>query len=203
VFEPHPGQVREVQRQVADDDLVGGGAAQLVRQAVVVEPDMRIRLPCVLDDRCGLAEALREARRADLSAEHTGSRGLWGRRAILAAVVAPAPSWVVAYHRPRLRIAHPAGIDDVAGVTILGLSARVKDLLPDRHSTLVGRLPRRTACVNRRFRTLPSAVIPRAALLATAGRQALDLLYGRLVDERLRLAVQVLCLKCRGGRHGP
>jgi hypothetical protein len=31
VFEPRPGRVREVQRQVADDDLIGGGAAQLAR----------------------------------------------------------------------------------------------------------------------------------------------------------------------------
>jgi hypothetical protein len=29
VLEPCPSRVRKVQRQVADDDLVGGGAAQL------------------------------------------------------------------------------------------------------------------------------------------------------------------------------
>jgi hypothetical protein len=28
-------------------------------------------------------------------------------------------------------------------------------------------------------------------------------LHGCLLDERLRLAVQVLCLGCRGGEHGP
>jgi hypothetical protein len=36
---------------------------------------------------------------------------------------------------------------------------------------------------------LGAAVILRAALLAYAGRQAFGLLHGRLLDERLRLAV--------------
>jgi hypothetical protein len=36
---------------------------------------------------------------------------------------------------------------------------------------------------------LGATVIPRAALMAYAGRRAFDLLYGRLLDERLRLAV--------------
>jgi hypothetical protein len=31
VLESRPSRVREVQRQVADDNLVGGGAAQLAR----------------------------------------------------------------------------------------------------------------------------------------------------------------------------
>jgi hypothetical protein len=39
-----------------------------------------------------------------------------------------------------------------------------------------------------------ATVVPRAALLANAGRQAFGLLHGRLLDERLCLAVQVLCL---------
>jgi hypothetical protein len=64
-----------VQRQVADDHLVGGGAAQLAGKAVVVEPHTRVRLPRVLVNLGGLAEALGEACRADLLAEHTGSRG--------------------------------------------------------------------------------------------------------------------------------
>jgi hypothetical protein len=76
VLEPRPRRVCEVQRQVADDDLVGGGPAQLARQAIVVESHTRVRLPRVLIDRGGLAEALGEARRADLPAEHVGSRGL-------------------------------------------------------------------------------------------------------------------------------
>jgi hypothetical protein len=38
---------------------------------------------------------------------------------------------------------------------------------------------------------LRASVIPRAPLLANAGRRALGLLYGRLLDERLRLAVKV------------
>jgi hypothetical protein len=39
--------------------------------------------------------------------------------------------------------------------------------------------------------------------LADAGRRALVLLDGRLLDECLRLAVQVLRLGRRGGGHGP
>jgi hypothetical protein len=38
---------------------------------------------------------------------------------------------------------------------------------------------------------LGTAVIPRAALMTYAGRRAFGLLHGRLLDERLRLAVQV------------
>jgi hypothetical protein len=47
-----------------------------------------------------------------------------------------------------LRVARPPGIDDVVSVVVLGLPARVKDLLPDRRLALVGGLPRRTARVN-------------------------------------------------------
>jgi hypothetical protein len=50
----------------------------------------------------------REARRADLPAEHTGSRRLRRRRAVLPAIVAPTPSRVVARRCPRLRVAHRA-----------------------------------------------------------------------------------------------
>jgi hypothetical protein len=64
------------------------------------------------------------------------------------AIVAPAPPWVVAYHRPRLRVARPPGVDDVTGVAILDLSACVKDSLPDRRSALVGGLPHRATRVN-------------------------------------------------------
>jgi hypothetical protein len=61
---------------VADDNLVAGGPAQLTCQTVVVEPHTGVRLPIVLDDHRGLAEALGEVRCADLPAEHAGSRGL-------------------------------------------------------------------------------------------------------------------------------
>jgi hypothetical protein len=40
-------------------------------------------------------------------------------------------------------------------------------------------------------------------LLADAGRRALSLLDGRLLDECLRFTVQVPCLGCRGGGNGP
>jgi hypothetical protein len=40
-----------VQRQVADDDLVGGGSAQLACQAIVIEPHTGVRLPRVLVGR--------------------------------------------------------------------------------------------------------------------------------------------------------
>jgi hypothetical protein len=38
VLEPRPRRIGEVQGEVTDDNLVGGGPAQLRRQAVVVEP---------------------------------------------------------------------------------------------------------------------------------------------------------------------
>jgi hypothetical protein len=50
---------------------------------------------------------------------------------------------------------------------------------------------------------LRAPVALRAPLLAYAGRRALDLLDGRLLNECLRLAVQVPCLGCRRGGHGP
>jgi hypothetical protein len=107
-------------------------------QAKIVDPHTRVHLPPVFVDRGGLVEALREARCTDLLAEHTGPWGLLCRRAILAAVVTSAPPWVVASCRSCLSIAHSAGVDDVVGVAVLGPSARIKDSLPDRRSTLVG-----------------------------------------------------------------
>jgi hypothetical protein len=147
-------------------------------------------------------KALGEARRADLPAEHTGPRGLRRRRAILAAIVASAPPGVVAYYRPRLCVAHSASVDDIAGVAVLSLSARIKDPLPDRRSALVGRLPHRAACVNGHFWALSTAVVPCTALLAYAGHQAFSPLHGCLLDKRLRLAVQVSRLGRRGRGHG-
>jgi hypothetical protein len=58
VLEPRPRRVGEVQGEITDDNLVAGGPAQLTRQTVVVEPYAGVRLLVVLDDRCGLAEAL-------------------------------------------------------------------------------------------------------------------------------------------------
>jgi hypothetical protein len=145
VLEPRSRRVSEVQWQVADDGFVGGGSAQLTCQAVVIEPYTGVRLPRVLVDRRGLAEALWKAHRADLPAEHTGSRGLRRRRAILSAVIAPNPSGVVARRCPCLRVARPPGVDDVASVSILGLPARIKDPRLDWRAPLVGGLPRRAA----------------------------------------------------------
>jgi hypothetical protein len=50
---------------------------------------------------------------------------------------------------------------------------------------------------------LGAAVVPRTALLVYARRQALGLLHGRLLDESLRLVVQVSHLGRRGRGHGP
>jgi hypothetical protein len=108
---------------------------------------MGVHLLHVLVDGRGLVEALREARCADLSAEHPSPRGLRRQRAVLVAVIALTPPWVVACRRPCLCIARPPGIDDVASVAFLGLPACVKDSLPDRRPALVGGLPRRTARV--------------------------------------------------------
>jgi hypothetical protein len=192
-----------VQGQVADDDLVGGGTAQLACQVVIVEPDSRSCLPRVLVDRRGLAEASREACRADFPAEHTGSRGLQRRRAILTVVVAPAPPRVVAHHRPCLRVARSTCVDDVASVAVLSLSARVKDPLPDRCSALVSWSPHRSVCLDGCLLALGAVVVPRAALMAYVGCRAFGLLYDSLLDERLRLAVQVSCLGRRRFGHGP
>jgi hypothetical protein len=58
VLEPRTRRVGEVQGEVADDDLVTGGPAQLARKAVVVEPYAGVCFPVVLGDGRGLAEAL-------------------------------------------------------------------------------------------------------------------------------------------------
>jgi hypothetical protein len=42
-----------VQRQVADDDLVSGGPAQLAHQAIVIEPHTRARFPVYLSIEVG------------------------------------------------------------------------------------------------------------------------------------------------------
>jgi hypothetical protein len=48
------------------------------------------------------------------------------------------PSRVVVCCRPRLRFAHPSGVDDVAGVAISGLPARVEESFLGRRATRVG-----------------------------------------------------------------
>jgi hypothetical protein len=105
---------------------------------------------------------------------------------------------VVAYRRPCLCIAHPPGVDDVAGVTVLGLSACVKDSLPNRRWALVGGLSCHATRVNRRLGALRAPVVLRASLLADARRRAFSLLHGHLLNECLRLAVQVLASGVEG-----
>jgi hypothetical protein len=102
---------------------------------------------------------------------------------------------VVARRRPFLRVARPPGVDDIASIAILGLPARVKDPLLDQCAPLVGGTFCCASRVYRWFGALRAPVVPRAPLLADAGRRAFDLLDGRLLDERLRLAVQVPRLK--------
>jgi hypothetical protein len=150
-----------VKRRIADNHRIRGGAAQMASQAVVVKLHTRVRLPRVFVDRGGLAELLGEARRTDLPAEHTGLRGFWRWRAILSAVVATTPPRVVARCRSHLCVAPSPGIYDVAGVAVPGLTAHVKDALPDRRPDLVSRLPRGAARVDGCLLTL-SVVSSRA-----------------------------------------
>jgi hypothetical protein len=98
-----------------------------------------------------------------------------------------------------LHVVLSASVDDVAGVAVLGLLARIKDPLPDQRFALVGWLPCRSARVDGHLSALGAAVIPRTALLAYAGCRAFSLLYDHLLDESLRLAVRVLRLAV----HGP
>jgi hypothetical protein len=78
----------------------------------------------------------------------------------------------------------------------LGLLARVKDPLPDWCAPWVGGPFHRATRVYRWFWALRAPIVPRAPLLVDAGRRCFGLLDGRLLDERLRLAVQVLRLGC-------
>jgi hypothetical protein len=79
------------------------------------------------------------------------------------------PPRVVTRCRWCLCVAPPAGVYDVAGVAILGLSVHVKDPLPDQCSALIGWLPRGAACVNRHLLALSAAVVPRAGLMVYVG----------------------------------
>jgi hypothetical protein len=80
------------------------------------------------------------------------------------------PTGVVAYRRPRFCVAHSVGVDDIAGVAVLSLSARIKDLLPDWRSALVGWLPCHAICVDRCLLALGAAIVPCTSLLAYVGR---------------------------------
>jgi hypothetical protein len=134
---------------------------------------------------------LRKAHRAALPAEHTGSRGLRCWRAVLAAVVAPTPTWVVACCRPRLYVARPLGADDVASVAILGPPSRVEDPLLNWRPALIGGPLRRATCADGHLRAPHIPVVLRATLMANARHRAFGLLHIHLLDERLRVAVQV------------
>jgi hypothetical protein len=124
-------------------------------------------------------------------------------RAVLATVVAPTLTWVVACRRPRLCVAHPPGVDDIASVAVLSPPSCVKDPLLNWRLTLVGGPLRRATCANRRLRAPRIPVVLRATLMVNARRRAFGLLGGRLLDERLRLAVQVPCLGRQWSGHGP
>jgi hypothetical protein len=117
--------------------------------------------------------------------------------------VASTPSRVVACRRPCLRVARASGVDDVAGVTILGLPACVDEPVLDRRAPRVGGTLGCATRVHRGLGALCTPIVPRTPLLADAGRRALVLLDGRLLDECLHLVVQVPRLGRRGGGHGP
>jgi hypothetical protein len=110
---------------------------------------------------------------------------------------------VVARRRRCLRVARSPGVDDVAGVAVLGVPARVKDPLLDRRVPWVGGAFRCAFRVHRWLGALRAPIVPCTPLLTDAGCRALGLLNGRLLDESLRLAVQVPRLGRRGGGHGP
>jgi hypothetical protein len=170
VLEPRPGRVGEVQGEVADDDLVISGSAQLSCQAVVVEPHAGIRLPLVLDDGRRLAEARGESRCADLPAQYAGPRGLRRWRAVFIAIVVSTPSGVVACCRSRIRFARPSSVDDVTGVAVPCLPARVEEPFFSRRVSRVSGALRRSTRVHRGFAPLRAPIAPRVPLLADAGR---------------------------------
>jgi hypothetical protein len=85
----------------------------------------------------------------------------------------------------------------------LGFAARVEEPFLGRHSPRVGGTLSYAARVHRGLGALRTPIVPRAPLLADAGRRAFGLLDVRLLDERLRFAVQVPRLGRRGGGNGP
>jgi hypothetical protein len=103
---------------------------------------------------------------------------------------------VVACCRSRLRFARPPSIDDVAGITVPRFPARVEEPLFGWRAPRVGGVLRCSTRVYRGFGPLCAPITPCVSLLTDAGRRALGLLDDRLLDERLRLAVQVSRLGC-------
>jgi hypothetical protein len=87
---------------------------------------------------------------------------------------------VVTCCRPCLYFVRPSGVDDVAGVAIPGLPARVEEPFLSRRAPRVSGALGRAARVYRGLEALRTPFIPRAPLLADAGRRAFGLLDGRL-----------------------
>jgi hypothetical protein len=98
---------------------------------------------------------------------------------------------VVARGRPRIRFSRPPSVDDVAGITVPCLPARVEEPFFSRCASRVGGVLRRSTRVHRGFGPLRAPIASRVPLLADAGRRAFGLLDGRLLDERLHLTMQV------------
>jgi hypothetical protein len=88
------------------------------------------------------------------------------------------------------------------GIAILGLPARVEEPLFGRRAPRVGGALCCSTRVYRGFGALRAPIVLHLPLLADAGRRALGLLNGGLLDERLRLTVQVPRLGCRRRGHG-
>jgi hypothetical protein len=77
------------------------------------------------------------------------------------------------------------------GVAILASPARVEEPFFGRRAPRVGGALSCAARVYRGLGALRTHIVQRAPLLTNAGRRAFGLLDGRLLDERLRLTVQV------------
>jgi hypothetical protein len=75
------------------------------------------------------------------------------------------------------------------GVAVSRLPARVEEPVFGWRAPRVGGALSHVTRVDRGLGTLRTAIVPRAPLLTDAGRRALGLLDGRLLDERLRLTV--------------
>jgi hypothetical protein len=109
------------------------------------------------------------------------------------------PAEVVACRHLRIHFARPPSVDDVAGVAVSRLPELVEEPFFNWRASRLGGALRRSTCVHRGFGPLHAPIASRVSLLADVGRRAL----GRLLDEHLRLSVQVPRLGRRGGGHGP
>jgi hypothetical protein len=103
--------------------------------------------------------------------------------------VAFTPSGVVACGRPRLRFARPPSVDDIAGVTVPRLPTCVEESLLGQRAPRVGGVLRCSTRMYQGFGPLRAPIVPLVPLLADAGRRALDLLDGCLLDQRPCLMV--------------